>query len=172
MEIWKDINGYEGYYQASNLGRIKSLSRTFNHPTGNGTITIKDKILSPSIEGSGYLIVSLSKKGIQKKFKVHQLIAMTFLNHIPCGHKIVVNHIDFDKKNNKVINLELVTTRENSNKKHLKSTSKYTGVSWNKRDKKWRSYIYINGKLKHLGYYESELEAHEAYQNALNNIIK
>ena len=102
--------------------------------------------------------------------KVHQLVAESFLNHKRCGMKLVVNHIDFDKTNNKLDNLEIVTTRENTNQKHLKSYSNFTGVSWNKRANKWIASIKINNKNKYLGYYSNELEASKAYQKELLNI--
>ena len=73
IEIWKDIEGYEGLYQVSNLGRVKSLK--FN----------KIKILSQGISGSGYKIVSLSKENQRKIFLVHRLVAMAFVVVI-CFH--------------------------------------------------------------------------------------
>ena len=102
---------------------------------------------------------------------MHQLVAEAFLNHKRCGMEFVINHIDFNKTNNKVENLEIITNRENSNQKHLKSSSIYTGVSWDKRYNKWRSNITVNGKLKHLGYFINELEASEVYKKELNNLI-
>ena len=155
-EIYKDVVGYEGVYQVSNIGNLKCCK----------TGLIKTYYL----EKNGYYSITLRKNGIGKTRKVHQLVAESFLNHKRCGHKLVVNHIDFNKANNKVDNLEIVTNRENSNRKHLKSTSKYVGVHWNKEDKKWKSGIMINGKLKHLGYFTDELEASEAYQEELLNI--
>lgn len=155
-EIYKDVIGYEGIYQISNLGNVKSCT------TG--------LIRNYYLEKNGYYSIRLYKNNIGKTRKVHQLVAESFLNHKRCGHKLVVNHIDFNKANNKVDNLEIVTNRENSNRKHLKSTSKYIGVHWNKEDKKWKSSITINGKTKHLGYFTDESEASEAYQEALLNI--
>ena len=158
MEVFKDVKGYEGSYQVSNLGRVKSLK--FD----------KEKILKAGVNANGYLQVNLFKDGKCKARKVHQLVAVAFLGHKPCGMKLVVNHIDIDKLNNNVSNLEIVTARENGNKKHLKSSSKYTGVCWDKRDKKWMAYIRINGKLKNLGYFTDELEASNAYQLKLSEI--
>lgn len=159
MEVYKDIFGYEGIYQVSNLGNVKSFK--FNK--------VKQMKLSLNC---GYLKVKLTNNKISKYKQVHQLVAESFLNHKVCGMKLVVNHIDLNKTNNSVSNLEIITNRENCNKKHLKSTSKYTGVSWHKRDNKWRAYIMINSKLKHLGYFKTEIEASEAYQKELSNEIK
>lgn len=93
MEIWKDIKGYEGLYEVSNLGRVKS----------------KRKILKP-INGE-YLKVGLSKNGIQKTLYIHRLVAETFLGK----SNLQVNHKDEDKHNNNIENLEFVTHRENMN---------------------------------------------------------
>lgn len=152
-EIWKKIKGFENY-EVSNLGSVRNDCK---------------KILKAT-KGKYYYRVGLYKNKKQKKINIHQLVAMAFLNHIPCGYKLVVNHKNFNKLDNNINNLELVTQRENSNKKHLKSSSKYTGVSWYKKYKKWMSYIYIDGKLKNLGYYENEKDAFKAYKNKLKKI--
>lgn len=169
-EIWKDIPKYEGHYQASNLGRIKSLQRKRKHPSGTGTTTVKERILKAAVSPMGYLTLRLSKDGKKKTLTVHKLVAMAFLNHTPCGHKMVVNHINFNKQDNRVCNLEIVTQRENANRKHLKSTSDFVGVYWAKGKNKWGSSIILNGKQKHLGYFKKEIEAHNAYQNKLKEI--
>ena len=159
MEEYKSIKGYEDY-KVSNLGNVKSFKCG------------KERVLKPVIDYYGYLVVNLSKERKQKIFRVHKLVATAFLNHKPCGHKLVVNHIDFKKTNNNVNNLEVVTTRENSNKKHLKSSSKYTGVYWSKSTNKWRAEIFIDRKKKYLGLFKDELKASEAYQLALNSVKK
>jgi hypothetical protein len=169
-EIWKDIPEYEGYYQVSNIGRVKRLPR--NGDKFNANRLSVEKILSAGKSGCGYLTVSLVLNFKRKTFKVHKLVAMAFLNHNPCGHKFVIDHIDNNRENNKVNNLEIVTPRQNAIKRNIKSTSKYVGVCWSKSHNKWRSEICINGKSNYLGLYGTELEAHQAYQNALNNIIK
>ena len=108
-EIWKDIPNYEGLYQASNLGRIKSLWYG------------KEKILKLTDNGNGYLQVFLCKNGIRKIFLVHRLIALTFIpnpNNLP-----EVNHRNEIKNCNLVDNLEWCTsfynTRYSQNKKVL-----------------------------------------------------
>lgn len=158
MEIWKAVKGYEGLYEVSNLGRVKSLK--FG----------KERILKPSI-CIGYYQLFLYKKGTTKRITVHQIVAETFLRHTICGHKLVVNHINFIRSDNRVENLEIVTQRENSNKKHLPSSSQYIGVCWHKVINKWMAQIVINGRQKILGYYTSEIEAYLAYQKALANIL-
>ena len=111
-EVWKDIVGYEGIYQVSNLGNIKSLSR--EAPMPNGGIRIIDELIKvPSIDNDGYYHVGLSKNGRTKTFTVHRLVALHFLDIEPA--KNIVNHIDENKTNNRVSNLEWVTHTENMN---------------------------------------------------------
>lgn len=155
-EIWKTIKGFEDY-QVSNFGRVKSLKLN------------KEKILKFGI-CSNYYVVALCKNSKVKTKQVHQLVSIAFLNHTPCGHKLVVNHKDMNKLNNHIDNLEIVTNRENTNLKHIKSSSKYIGVNWHKRDKKWEARILINGKREYLGLYENEYDAHIAYQNKLKEL--
>lgn len=156
-EAWKSIIGFDDYL-ISNLGRVKSLK--FG----------KERILRPSKNNNGYLSVVLSVNCNCKTKLIHQLVAIEFLGHIPNGKKSVVNHKDFDKLNNCYYNFEIVTFRENTNKKHLKSSSKYTGVTWHKQRSKWVSTIVINGNNKYLGLFINEIDASNAYQKALNEL--
>ena len=159
IEEWKDILGYEGLYKVSNLGNIKSLKFQ------------KEKVLKLQTNTKGYFIVNLYKNKKMKSHQIHQLVAIAFLNHVPCKMELVINHINFDKKDNKVSNLEIVTNRENSNRKHLKSTSKYTGVSFEKDRNKWVAQIKINGNRVLLGRFSNEIDASNAYQSKLKEII-
>lgn len=164
-EIWKDILGFEGKYQVSNLGRVKSLERL--DPIGRkiGGIILKQKP-----EKHGYCVVKLHANGTGKTTKVHKLVAIHFLDHTPCGWNLVVNHKDFNRTNNNVDNLEIVTNRENSNKKHISSSSEYVGVYWNKKNNKWKAQIQVNNRRKHLGSFINEYDAYLAYENKLKTI--
>jgi len=164
-EIFKDIEGYEDIYQVSNLGRIKSLKRKV--PFKNTYRNVRERFLKQSNDRKGYKLVSLNIDGVKYTRKVHQLVMVAFTNYAPDGNNMVINHKNFKKNDNRLENLEVVTNRNNTNKKHLKSISKYTGVTWNKFGNKWMSQIMINGKLKYLGRYEVELDASIAYENAL-----
>jgi len=157
-EVWKDIPNYEGIYQVSNFGNVKSFK--FG----------KVKILKKLLLKDNYHVVRLCLNGQPKTLKIHQLVAVVFLNHIICKHKLVVNHINFIRTDNRVKNLEIVTQRENTNKKHIKSSSKYVGVHFHKQRERWQSRITINGKQISLGLFKSELEAHNAYQNILHKL--
>lgn len=160
-EVFKPIVGFETLYHVSDLGRVKSIN--YNH-------TKKERLLKLSLNSDGYFKVSLFKNKKNKVIKVHQVVAIMFLGHKPCGYKLVINHKNIDRLDNRKINLEIVTQRENSNRKHLKSTSKYVGVYWHSRDKKWNASIAIGRKSKHLGAYDNESKAKEAYDNELIKI--
>lgn len=103
-EIWKDIEDYEGLYKVSNMGRVKSL---------NYRRTGKEGILKARDNGNGYLYVFLCKEGIKKTYYVHRLVATAFIEN-PEGYT-EVNHIDENKENNCMDNLEWVTCKENIN---------------------------------------------------------
>jgi hypothetical protein len=176
-EIWKDIPNYEGLYQVSNLGRVKSLKRiVYNNSTNNILYTQKELIKKQKIKSvlhiRRYYIVSLFKNSLGKDYSVHQLVAMAFLGHVPCGMKMVIDHIDNDSLNNKLENLQIVTVRENCSKDKKNKTSKYIGASWCKQANKWMSSIRINKKQTYLGYFNCEFKAHLVYQNKLKEILK
>lgn len=168
MEIWKSVKNYEGVYEVSNLGNVKSLSRIILR-NGKYPFKCKEKIIKQNISNGRYH-VDLYKNGIGKTFKVHQLVSIAFYNHVPNGYYLVINHKDFNPLNNKLDNLEIVTQRENSNLKHIKSSSQYVGVSWRKQSNKWKASIYINGKQKHLGLFLSEIEASISYEKSLKDL--
>lgn len=110
MEVWKDVKGYEGLYQVSNLGQIKSLGRWVKH---TGWRFEEEKILKPSKTNAGYLYVQLSKNSIGKKFKVHRLVAEAFIpnpDNLP-----TINHRNENKCDNRADNLEWMTVKDNSN---------------------------------------------------------
>lgn len=109
-EVWKDIQGYEGLYQVSNLGRVKSLGRFIDRLV-YGNYWQEEKILKPNKTKYGYLIVELRKNKKPKSFLVHRLVAITFIPN--SENKPEVDHINADKTNNSVNNLRWVTAKEN-----------------------------------------------------------
>ena len=108
MEIWKDIIGYEGLYQISNCGNVKSL---LFGPKNRNTTKHKPQLLKQSLSSTGYSHVQLYKDGISKTINVHRMVAIAFLPN-PDG-KPEINHIDANRSNNNVNNLEWVTHIDN-----------------------------------------------------------
>ena len=171
METWKDIPGYEGIYQASDSGQIRSIDRIATR--NDGIIKpIKGRILrnvKTGLPHQNYRAVTLSKNGKSKLYRVHRLVISAFL----FVSKNIVDHIDGDETNNNLSNLRYCTHRENasfSNRRdYNRLTSKFVGVS--KRKNKWVAYITVDYKIHNLGVYENELDAHNAYQNKLKQIL-
>lgn len=113
-EVFKDIPGYEGLYQVSNLGRVKSL---------NYLNTKQEKILKFRQNNCGYLYVTLSKNGIAKCYSVHRLVARTFIENP--ANLPQVNHIDQNKQNNCALNLEWCTVQYNTRYSQAKKVGCY-----------------------------------------------
>ena len=115
MEVWRAVKDYEGLYEVSNLGRIRSVPRTVRVGKGKGyERLIESKILSPSINGSGYKIIILKKPNHKVICRtIHRLVAEAF---IPNPNNLTdVNHKDEDKMNNNVENLEWMAHKDNMN---------------------------------------------------------
>ena len=168
MEQWKDISGYTGLYQASNLGRIKSLERICSN--GKGFRGGKERVLKPQLTANKYYAVKLCLDGVCKTKDIHQLVAIAFLNHKPNGIKIVVDHIDHNQLNNNLCNLQLISHRENCSKDRKGYSSDIIGVSWNKNRNKWISQIKLNGVNTYLGLFNTEKEAGNAYHKATRTL--
>lgn len=152
-EIWKDVPGYEGQYQVSNLGNVRSI-----------------KVLSKINHSEGYHHINLMKEKQRKTMKVHQLVAMAFLGHVPNGNTLVVDHINGDKKDNRLKNLQILTNFDNTRKKYkTNKSSQFPGVCFFKQTGKWKAQFQRNNERKHLGYFNTEIEAYHAYKNALNS---
>ena len=111
-EIWKDIKGYEGLYQASTLGEIRRIESVVVDKNKKRIRTFKNKKIKQILRKDGYYFVNLSKNGKVKTAKVHRLIAETFLkNDVNCN---IINHKDGNKINNNVTNLEWCTCSHNT----------------------------------------------------------
>ena len=110
-EIWKDMPEYEGSYQVSNMGRVRSLDRVVTYKDGR-VGKYKGKVLKPPINSGGYEIIKLSNDNRVTNKRVHRLVLETFKPHVNMGD-LQVNHIDGNKLNNHLTNLEWVTGRDN-----------------------------------------------------------
>ena len=118
MEIWKDVVGYEGYYQVSNLGRVKSL---------NYRGSKKEKILATNLERTGYVRTHLCKEGQHKTIRIHRLVAEAFLPNP--DNKNCIDHINTNRADNRVENLRWVTHEENCNNDLTRKNGKRNGIS-------------------------------------------
>lgn len=165
-EIWKSVPDYIGYYQVSNLGRVRSLDRIVNH--GSGTFQYKKGVvLTQSKSSSGYYSVTLIKGGHRKIFMVHRLVAGAFLENklnLP-----IVNHRDENKLNNRLENLEWCsyaynTTYNNCMRRRVNTRNKNQSHGMEKR-----VYQYgLNGNLVNV--WESLMDASRALNIPQGNI--
>lgn len=148
--IFKDIKGYEGQYQISNTGLVKSLQQN------------SERILKPGLD-KGYHRVTLTSDGVQSRKAVHRLVAEAFVENERPTEFTVINHIDGDTTNNIPSNLEWCNVRGNTNHARLsKGSSKYPGVCLTKSGK-WLARCVKDGKREYLGCYKTEEQAFEAY---------
>jgi hypothetical protein len=146
-EVYAKIDGYENYY-ISNFGNL------INSKT--------ERILKP-YNVKGYLQIALFKNGKDKKYYLHRLIALAFIPNPE--NKDFVDHIDNNPLNNNIINLRWVSNQQNqfNSLKSKNTSSKFKGVCFHKLANKFIASIRIDGKKKHLGYFEDELAASNAY---------
>lgn len=167
MEEWKDIPNFKGLYQVSSKGRVKSLKKIVNAKNGSKALR-KEKILKEKTDKDGYLSVVLTKNKKRFYFRTHRLVLLSFVGR----SEKQVDHINADKKDNRLLNLRYCTLRENNSWRcqGLNKTSKYTGVSWSKKEKKWRAQIQVNKKAYHLGFFEIEKEAYATYRNFVKEL--
>ena len=111
-EEWRDVADYEGLYQVSSEGRVKSLERTFIDKSGRKQ-TVKERILKPGMDKGGYLRIDLCASGKSRMFSVHRLVCQAF--HDNPENKLDVNHINENKTDNRACNLEWSTRKKNCN---------------------------------------------------------
>lgn len=121
-EIWKTLPGYEGLYEVSDHGGVRSLDRLVARPRG-GRAVKKGRVLSPAFDSGGYLVVSLCIDGAQRTKKIHRLVALAFIGE----SELQVNHIDCCKTNNNISNLEYVTRQQNVD--HAVANGRYHGAT-------------------------------------------
>ena len=153
VEVWRSIKNYDNYV-VSSFGRVK------NTKTG--------KVLKASDNGHGYLIIDLYENAIRKSYQVHRLVANAFINNP--DDKNCVDHKDNNPQNNHISNLRFATNKENQHNSKLSNnnTSGYKGVCWQKRVKKWRAQIVIDGIHVHIGLFDNLEDAKTARVNRAN----
>jgi hypothetical protein len=180
IEVWVPILGLENNYLISIFGRVKSISRTINvkRKKGENVRPIKERILNQFLvgkQGNDYWAVKLCINGRCKTFKVHILMVASFMYNeyleliINNNEKYLIDHKNENRYNNHLSNLQIITHRENITKALMhKNPNRLIGVKRN-RDK-YQSQIFANGQQNHLGTFDTELEAHEAYLKALAEV--
>ena len=130
MEIWKDIKGYESLYQVSNLGRVKRLKKQYTLYNGltkrNNIRTLEEKILKGTIN-KGYRRVVFTKNYEEKSFFVHRLVVENFIR--PLQDNETIDHIDCDKLNNRLENLDIVSIEENNYRAFKNGLRKNTRIA-------------------------------------------
>jgi len=158
-EEWKDIKDYEGLYQVSNLGRIKSLGRYKNNWSKKQWV--EERILKQRLANTGYYMVVLSKNGKVKGFLVHRLVAETFIPNPE--NKPQVNHKDENKLNNHIENLEFCTRKYNCN---------YGTKMERQKEKLGKSVIQYDRNMTCINIYSSITKASQTTKINLGNIAK
>jgi len=152
-EKWKQIEGYEGMYEVSDQGRVKSF------------LSKKVIIMKTNVK-EWYSLASLKKDKMVSRKYVHRIVANAFLDGFV--ESLNVDHINGIKSDNRVTNLRILNKAENSRafKTKIKNTtSKYRGVSWNVKINKWSARIGINGKTTYIGVFHNEVDAAKAYNS-------
>lgn len=156
-EEWKTINGYEGLYEVSNMGRVRSLDRKVIYKNGKEHLH-KGRIKSqPNDCKTEYRVAVLSRENKLRAFKISRLVATNFIENkdkLPC-----VNHIDGNKKNDNILNLEWCTQSRNNIHAFDTGLSKYKnktrGLFWDKERGRWIAYLYRNNKNIFIGRFDS-----------------
>lgn len=158
MKDYTPIPGYEGFYEISKEGEVRNVR------TG--------RVLKPNVNTKGYHQVWLFNTTKKQYLGIHQLMAITFLGHVPNGNVTVIDHINSVKTDNRLENLQILPHRDNVSKGFLEKgtkSSNYTGVYKynNGKNEGWVAKIRINRILIHLGYFHTQEEGAQAYQQAL-----
>lgn len=171
MEKWKSIKNYEGYYEISSLGNVRSIERLVLYANGN---IHKHKARVRKASLSEYRMIALSKDGHTKMYKISRIVAMHFLKRI--DGKNIVNHKDGNKYNDNCNNLEWCTISENNIHAFENGLSakknKVSGVFYEDRRNLWAAYLYRNNKNIFVGRYKTEKEAIEMRRKKLEEHIK
>ena len=158
QEVFKPVVGYEGLYEVSDLGRVKSLgkcsTRGFN---------LSNRILKGVNNGVGYLGVQLYRDGTPKRFSIHRLVMTSFVGE----SSLIVDHINEDKEDNRLLNLEYVTNRDNSLRYRTNNNKRGLPVGVYLNKGKYLANIRICGKKKYLGSYDTPEQASIEYQHEL-----
>jgi len=164
-EVWEPIKGYQGFYEISNLGKVRSVFRYDGRAYKHG------KILTPWLSKPGrYAMITLWKNNKKKHLTLHRLVWDHFGNKSRNGQLLQVDHIDENKTNCSINNLQLLTTRQNVSKsiRHKKiAKSPFIGIYWKRDKQRWIARLRLGKKIIYLGSSKIESEAALFYQKKL-----
>lgn len=168
VEQWRPVRGYQGFYEVSDLGRVRSVDRVVGQRP-NGPRLVRGRVLSPATDSGGYQGVALCKYGTQRTERVHRLVIEAFAGAAP---GMVTDHINGDRTDNRLANLRAATSSQNGMNKGLlaHSTTGFKGVTFYHRDRNWRAYIKVDRRQRHLGYYADAESAARAYDDAAREL--
>lgn len=158
-EEWRDVPNYIKKYQLSNLSRVKSLKRKIFG--GKVFYFNKEKIMKQQLGDEERLVCTLTKDAVQTKFKIHQLMGITFLGHTPCGFEKIVDHKNNNSLDNRLSNLQIITQLENV-RKDKNPLSGQNCVYFDKG--KYRIRFNYKGKRTNFGRFGSKKEAVEFFK--------
>lgn len=154
-EEWLPVVGYEGFYEVSNFGNVRSIKRTIIDSC-NREFVKKSKLRKLSFDRHGYHKVTITKGGIHKTKKVHTLVAESFLNHCSGKNGMTVDHINNKRTDNRLSNLQVISYSLNTRKGKKNKTSRFHWVSLNKQSKRWIFCFENAGFKKKVGGFETE----------------
>jgi hypothetical protein len=166
-------NGLETNLEVTKCGRVRKVQKEW-YGKGSGSYKIKygEVNFTKLRFNKGYKSIGIQIKGLKAKtVLLHQLIAASFLSYKFKEHNLVVDHIDNNKQNNNINNLQIITQRENVVKEIILKKTLPIGVCFDKSRNKYMAQITINNKHKNLGRYNTPEEASQAYQNKLKTIL-
>ena len=163
IETWRDIDGYAGLYQVSNLGRVRSVPRkTYCGPV-YGYRRNRGRVLHLHTRINGYTFLTICKNGKPKSFDVHRFVAKAFCHVTPGAYE--VDHIDRDKQNNRAYNLRWVHSSDNkyNSCRRDSAASRFNGVKLS--HKKWRATVRVGKKIVCIGTFKDEISAARAFDS-------
>lgn len=166
-EIWKGVKGYERKYQVSNRGRVKSLRRLIIRCDG-GRFWLRERILKPGIDYNGRYMVGLNDCDRHRGTAVSRLVYEAFKGELISG--LVIDHIDNNRSNNHISNLQQITQQENCLKDQWRRKDFKNYIHINKtRNKKWSASMRINGTQTYIGIFRHKYLAEMACDSIIKN---